>query len=456
MLRSSYLHPNGQLPAYEWNFGDVNPPVHAWAATFVYMMEKRRTGQGDIKFLEHAFQKLLVNFTWWVNRKDPDGKGIFGGGFLGLDNIGVFDRSAPLPTGGHLDQADGTAWMAFFSQCMLHVSLELAMHDPTYEPMITKFAEHFIWIAAAMNHMGDEHQSMWDEEDGFFYDVLRLPDGTAQRLKVRSLVGLLPLCATTVFHGEIRRHFPDVVQKLTRFLQRHPRLAGSISLESAQKDGFGGARLLGLMDEKRYRRVLARMLDENEFLGAYGIRSMSRYHLDHPYVFSAGGQEFKVQYAPAESDVGTFGGNSNWRGPIWMPVNLLIIRSLLNLHQYYGNDFKVECPTGSGKLMNLFEVSQEIGNRLIRTFLRDPEGRRPVYGSTETFQTDPHWRDLVLFYEYFHGDNGAGIGASHQTGWTGAVARLIQMFAVLTSGDILANDLSKLVHSTDQSLELVK
>jgi len=456
MLHSSYLHPNGQLPAYEWNFGDVNPPVHAWAAYFIYISEKQRNGEGDIKFLEHTFQKLLVNFTWWVNRKDPAGKGIFGGGFLGLDNIGVFDRSAPLPTGGHLDQADGTAWMAFFSQCMLQIATELAMHDSTYEPMITKFAEHFIWITAAMSHLGKEQESMWDEEDGFFYDVLRLPDGTAQRLKVRSLVGLLPLCATVVFHGQVRQHFPATVEKLIRFLQRHPRLAGSISLESTQKDGFGGTRLFGLMDETRFRRVLSKMLDENEFLSPFGIRSMSRYHLDHPYIFSAGGQEFKVQYTPAESDVGTFGGNSNWRGPIWIPVNLLIIRALLTTYQYYGNEFKVECPTGSGNLMTLFEVSQEIANRLIRIFLRDPEGKRPVYGGTEKFQSDPQWRDLILFYEYFHGDNGAGIGASHQTGWTGTVARLIQMFAVTTSTDVLANDFAKMMYIRDRDLELAK
>jgi hypothetical protein len=456
MLHSSYLHPNGQLPAYEWNFGDVNPPVHAWAAYFLYMQEKTRDGRGDLKFLEHVFQKLLVNFTWWVNRKDPSGKSIFGGGFLGLDNIGVFDRSAPLPTGGRLDQADGTAWMALFSQCMLQIALELAMHDSTYEPMVVKFGEHFISIAAAMGQLGKEHESMWDEEDGFFYDVLRLPDGTAQRLKVRSLVGLLPLCATSVFHGEVRQHFPAVVQKLTRFLQRHPRLTGSIALDAMQKDGFGGTRMLGLMDESRYRRVLARMLDENEFLSPCGIRSLSRYHLDHPYVFSAGGEDFKVQYAAAESDQSTFGGNSNWRGPVWIPVNLLIIRSLLSLYQYYGNDFQIECPTGSGKLMTLFEVSQEIANRLIRIFLRGEDGRRPVYGDIDKLQTDPHWRDLILFFEYFHGDNGSGIGASHQTGWTGTIARLIQMFAVTTSGDVLANAIAKLTYSKEYEVELMK
>jgi hypothetical protein len=455
MLHSAYLHPNGQLPAYEWNFGDVNPPVHAWATYFIYTMEKKRTGEGDIKFLEHAFQKLLVNFTWWVNRKDPDGNGIFGGGFLGLDNIGVFDRSAPLPTGGHLEQADGTAWMAFFSQCMLQIATELAMHDPSYEAMIVKFAEHFLWIAGAMSHIGKENANMWDEEDGFFYDVLHLPDGAGMRLKLRSMVGLLPLCATSVFHGQLRQHFPAVVEKIRHFLQRHPRLSAAVSLESVTRDGFGGTRLLGLMDEKRYRRVLSKMLDENEFLSPYGIRSMSRYHLDHPYQFSIGGQDFRVQYTPAESDTGLFGGNSNWRGPIWMPVNLMIIRSLLNLYQYYGDDFKIECPTGSGKHMTLFEVSQEISNRLIRIFLRDEHGRRPVYGGTEKFQTDPHWKDLILFYEYFHGDNGAGIGASHQTGWTGVVARLIQMFAVLTSADVLSNDLSKIA-SVRSDLEVVK
>jgi hypothetical protein len=434
----------------------VNPPVHAWAAYFVYAQEKAREGRGDIKFLEHVFQKLLVNFTWWVNRKDLNGKGIFAGGFLGLDNIGVFDRSAPLPTGGHLDQADGTAWMAFFSQSMLRIAIELAMHDSAYEPMIVKFAEHFIWISAAMNHLGNEQKSMWDEEDGFFYDVLQLPDGSATRLKVRSLVGLLPLCATSLFHGEVRKHFPMVAEHLVRFLEQHPRLAGSISLESLQKDGFGGTRMLGLMDETRYRRVLATMLDEKEFLSPYGIRSMSRFHLDHPYGFAAGGEEFKVQYCRAESDNGTFGGNSNWRGPIWIPVNLLIIRALLSLHQYYGNDFQIECPTGSGNLMTLLEVSREIANRLIRIFLRDQDARRPVYGGTEKFQTDPHWKDLIMFFEYFHGDNGAGIGASHQTGWTGTVAMLIQMFAVTTSGDILTNDFAKLVYSGDRDPELVK
>jgi hypothetical protein len=449
MLRDDYLHPNGQLPAYEWNFGDVNPPVHAWATRFVYETEKALTGTGDIKFLQETFQKLALNFTWWVNRKDPLGKNIFGGGFLGLDNIGVFDRSAPLPTGGHLEQADGTAWMAFYCQTMGQIAIELALNDPSYERMLVRFLKHFLWISSAMGDL--EQQSMWDEEDGFFYDILRLPDGTATPLKVRSLVGLLPLCAATVFRGEVRRHMPDVMRKLAKFVMDHPRLTKGVAMDSAKKDGVGGTRLLDLMDETQYRRVLSKMLDESEFLGPCGIRSISRYHLDHPYVFDAGGQEFRVQYVPAESDTGMFGGNSNWRGPVWMPINFLIVRSLLNVYLYYGNDFKVECPTGSGKLMNLFEVAQEIANRLIRTFLRDENGQRPVYGGAEKFQNDPHWRDYILFYEYFHGDNGAGIGASHQTGWTGAVANLIQLFGHLKATENLS--IGDLAYSRDKEVE---
>jgi hypothetical protein len=438
MVRDDYLHPSGQLPAYEWNFGDVNPPVHAWATRLVYEVEKARTGHGDFEYLAEAFNKLLLNFTWWVNRKDPGGNNIFGGGFLGLDNIGVFDRSAPLPTGGHLEQADGTAWMAFYCQCMLQIATELALKAPVFERMVVKFAKHFAWITLAMSSLGSEHEGMWDEEDGFFYDVLRRPDGSATRLKVRSMVGLLPLCAATVFHGEIREHMPNVVRKIAKFLQDHPAVSESLCLESMLKDGVGGTRLLDLMNETQYRRVLSRMLDESEFLGPHGIRSISRYHLDHPYVFVADGKEFRVQYVPGESDTGMFGGNSNWRGPVWMPVNVLIIRSLLNLYQYYGNDFHVECPTGSGKLMNLFEVAREIANRLISTFLRDGNGRRPVYAGTDKFQTDPYWRDYITFHEYFHGDNGAGVGASHQTGWTGAVANLIQLFGHLSAADVLA------------------
>ncbi len=437
LLGDDYLNPNGQLPAYEWNFGDVNPPVHAFAAWEVYETEKSVSGQGDLIFLEEVFQKLLVNFNWWVNRKDPSGKNIFGGGFLGLDNIGVFDRSAPLPTGGHLEQADGTAWMAFFSQCMLQIAIELAMHNPVYKPMVVTFSKQFLSIASAMDHMGEESESMWDEEDGFYYDILQLPDGTSTRLKVRSLVGLLPICAATIFQGKVRKNMPELIRNIAGYLERHPQLATSVSLESAQTDGVGGTRLLDLMTEQKYRRVLSRMLDESEFLSPYGIRSISRYHLEHPYVFTAGGQEFRVQYAPAESDSGMFGGNSNWRGPIWMPINVLLIRSLLNLYEYYGDEFRVECPTGSGKLMNLFEVSKEIAGRLTRIFLRDEHGRRPVYGGAEKFQNDPHWRDHILFYEYFHGDNGAGLGASHQTGWTGLVAKLIEVYGLLNPKQML-------------------
>jgi hypothetical protein len=417
----------------------------------VYENEKHHTGQGDLQFLEEIFQKLALNFTWWVNRKDPRGDNIFGGGFLGLDNIGVFDRSAPLPTGGYLEQADGTAWMAFYCQCMTQIAIELALHDSKYEHMVLKFYKHFAWLSLAMGDVG--HESMWDEEDGFFYDVLRTPDGTATRLKVRSLVGLLPLCATTVFHGQVREHLPMVVDKLQKFLDDHPQFAQSLSLESLLRDGAGGTRLADVMGEKQYRRVLARMLNEAEFLGPHGIRSISRYHLEHPYEFNAGGKEFSVKYVPAESDSGMFGGNSNWRGPVWMPINGLIIRSLINLYEYYGPDFQVECPTGSGKLMNLFEIAQEIGNRLIGTFLRGKDGQRPVFGGAEKFQKDPHWRDCVLFYEYFHGDNGAGLGASHQTGWTGIIANLIRLFGQVKAGDLVKTDVKPPVR---QNVEVSK
>ncbi len=426
MLREVYLHPNGQIPAYEWNFGDVNPPVHAWATSFIYSLEKQRRGTGDIEFLKHAFQKLLLNFTWWVNRKDPSGRNIFDGGFLGLDNIGVFDRSAPLPTGGSLEQADGTAWMALFSQNMLEIVLELASHDPTYEAMVPKFVEHFFRIAAAMDREGDHQDEMWDEEDGFFYDLLRLPDGSATRLKVRSMVGLLPLCATTIVPDGSFDRLPKAAEHVRRFMARNPELAATI--HPPRQPGHAGRRLMAVLSEEKLRRVLARMLDESRFLGPFGIRSLSRWHREHPYIFRVNGEEYRVDYVPAESNTGMFGGNSNWRGPVWFPVNALIIRALLNFYLYYGDDLKVECPTGSGKLMNLFEVSREIGNRLIATFLRDEKGERPVYGGARKFQDDPHWRDLVLFYEYFHGDDGAGLGASHQTGWTGLVGLLISLY----------------------------
>jgi hypothetical protein len=434
MLRERYMHPNGQIPAYEWNFGDVNPPVHAWSTIFTYRLEKALKGEGDRDWLKSCFQKLLLNFTWWVNRKDRFGRNVFDGGFLGLDNIGVFDRSAPLPTGGYLEQADGTGWMALFCQNMLEIASELAMTDPDYADMALKFCEHFLWIASAMTHLG-QSTGMWDEEDGFFYDVLRLPDGQAQRLKVRSMVGLLPLCAATVFEGEMLAKYPEIGQRLSWFLESRPQLRAAI--HDPFKVGVAGRRLASILDETKLRRVLAKMLDENEFLSPYGLRSLSRYHADHPFVMQVGGQEYRVSYLPAESDTGMFGGNSNWRGPIWMPVNGLIVRALLQYYIYYGNDFTVECPTGSGRQMNLYQVAEEIARRLVTIFLRDEKGRRPVYGGTVKFQEDPHWRDLILFYEYFHGDNGAGLGANHQTGWTGIVARGMQLFATTTAEQML-------------------
>ncbi len=434
MLSERYMHPNGQLPAYEWNFDDVNPPVHAWSTIFTYRLEKAQQGDGDRDWLKNCFHKLLLNFTWWVNRKDRSGRNVFEGGFLGLDNIGVFDRSAPLPTGGHLEQADGTAWMALFCQNMLEIAAELAMTDPDYEDMAVKFCEHFLWIGSAMGHLGGD-TGMWDEEDGFFYDVLRLPDGRAQRLKVRSMVGLLPLCAATVFEGELLAKNPELAERLHWFFEARPELCAAV--QDPRKVGVAGRRLAAILDEAKLRRVLARMLDENEFLSPYGLRSLSRYHGEHPYVIEAGGQEYRVNYRPAESDSDMFGGNSNWRGPIWMPVNLLIVRALLQYYTYYGNDFTVECPSGSGRQMNLYQVAEEIGRRLAAIFLRDREGRRPLYGGTQKFQEDPHWRDYLMFNEYFHGDNGAGRGASHQTGWTGGVARLMHFFATVRAEDLL-------------------
>jgi hypothetical protein len=435
MLRGLYMHPSGQLPAYEWNFSDVNPPVHAWATLFLHHTELAQRGEADVEFLKLAYHKLLLNFTWWVNRKDRFGKNVFEGGFLGLDNIGVFDRSAPLPTGGYLEQADGTAWMALFTQNMLELSVELVAHDPTYEDMVYKFVEHFVYIAAAMNQPGPD--GMWDEEDGFYYDLLRLPDGSATRLKVRSMVGLLPLCAVTVVEEWQRARVPRTVEGMNRRVLQMPGLLASIHPTGPDHLGVNGRGIFALVNPERLRRILTKMLDEEEFLSPYGIRSLSKFHERNPYVFHAGEQEYRVDYLPAESNTGMFGGNSNWRGPVWMPVNVLIIRALLNFHAYYGDDFKIECPTGSGRMMNLFEVAKEISERLTRIFLRDDQGKRPVYGGTETFQNDPHWRDHILFYEYFHGDNGAGLGASHQTGWTGLVAKLIQLFGTLDSDKVL-------------------
>jgi hypothetical protein len=435
MLKTFFLHPTGQIPAYEWNFSDVNPPVHAWASLFLYRTEQALRGKGDVEFLERSFAKLMLNFSWWVNRKDRFGNNLFEGGFLGLDNIGVFDRSAPLPSGGTLEQADGTAWVSLFSQNMLEIAVELAAQNNGYEDIAMKFAEHFLWIARAMNQAGSE--GMWDEEDGFYYDVLRFPDGGTRRLKVRSMVGLLPLCATSVIESWQRERVPQVSKILGERLRRMPELAKSIHPTGPGHLGYAERGIAALVNPARLRRILTRMLDESEFLSPYGIRALSRYHNDHPYVVHVEGQEYSVNYLPAESDTGMFGGNSNWRGPIWMPVNALLIRALMSFYLYYGDSFKIECPTGSGKMMNLFEVAREIANRLTRIFLRDKSGRRPVYGGTEKFQTDPNWKDYILFYEYFHGDNGAGIGASHQTGWTGLVAKMIELFGRLDERQFL-------------------
>jgi hypothetical protein len=434
MLSDPYLHPSGQIPAYEWNFGDVNPPVHAWATLFAYSSTDS-AGTGNLDFLRGAFKKLMLNFSWWVNRKDREGRNIFEGGFLGLDNIGLFERSAPLPTGGYIEQADGTAWMALFSQNMLELAIELATYDPTYEDLALRFVEHFFAIAAAMDPLGDHPDELWDDEDGFFYDVIRFPDGTASRIKIRSMVGLLPLCAVTVIPAEAVTRFPDLARRVRTYLDRNQDLFVNIADPLAR--GVHGRHLLSVLNEKKLRQVLAKMLDEERFLSPHGVRSLSRWHKDHPYEISVHGDEYRVQYLPAESDTGMFGGNSNWRGPIWFPINLLIIRALLQYYLYYGDDFLIECPTGSGRSMTLFEVAHNLSDRLSRIFLRDDQGRRPVYGGTTKFQKDPHWRDLILFYEYFHGENGAGLGASHQTGWTGTVARLIQFCGSTSAADVL-------------------
>jgi hypothetical protein len=436
MISETYLHPNGQLPAYEWNFGDVNPPVHAWAVLYVFMTEKTlHGGEGDLEFLRSCFRKLLLNFTWWVNRKDRSGHNIFEGGFLGLDNIGVFDRSAPLPDGGYLEQADGTAWMAMFAQSMLSISLELAANDESYEDVAVKFLEHFLWIAGAMDPQGDSDHELWDGQDGFFYDVLCAPDGSGCRLRLKSMVGLLPLAAVSIIPPELAEKYPRLMERARNFFERRPELAAN--LHDPDVPGEQGRFMLSVLNQDNLKRVLTRMLDETQFLGDYGIRSISREHLHNPYVFDLQGTKYTVQYEPAESTTRLFGGNSNWRGPVWMPVNALLVKSLLLLYQYYGNSFKIECPTGSGVQKNLFEVAHEIGDRLANIFRVDEKGRRPVYGDTETFQTDPHWKDLLLFYEYFHGDNGAGIGASHQTGWTGVIARFLHLFDTVSCEDVL-------------------
>ena len=424
LLREWYMHPNGQLPAYEWAFGDVNPPVHAWAAWRVYKIEKRIRGRADRSFLERVFHKLLLNFTWWVNRKDPDGMNVFQGGFLGLDNIGVFDRSQPLPTGGHLEQSDGTSWMGMYCLNMLAIALELARENPAYEDVASKFFEHFVHIAHAINVHGAEGLALWDEEDGFYYDAIHLPNGEQHYLKVRSMVGLIPLFAVETLEPETIARLPGFQRRMQWFLDNMPDFASHV--DSSQMSPNGPRRLLSLVDRKQLVRILGYMVDKEEFFSPHGIRALSKFHAAHPYILAVNGSEYRVDYEPAESQSGTFGGNSNWRGPVWFPTNFLMIESLQKFHHYYGDGFKVECPSGSGQQMSLWDVSAEISRSLEHIFLRDGNGRRPLYGSVEKFQNDPWWRDLILFYEYFHGDTGAGLGASHQTGWTGLVAKLLE------------------------------
>jgi len=435
LLRGMYMHPNGQLPASEWNFSDVHPPVHAWSVIFLHRTEQALRGRSDTAFLKRTFAKLLTNFTWWVNRNDALGRNVFEGGCPGLDNIGVFDRSTPLPTGGSLEQADGAAWMSVFCQSMLEIAAEIAMVDPAFEDMAVTFVDHFLSMAASINRTGDA--GMWDEEDGFYYDVLRFESGAANRVKVRSIMGLLPLCATTVVEAAQRERMPGLLAQIAERVRRQPDLLDHIHPTGEGHFGHRGRGILALVTRDRLRRILTRMLDEQEFLSPFGIRTLSRVHLDHPYVLSHAGTEHRVTYLPAESDTPMFGGNSNWRGPIWMPMNALLIRALLQFYAYYGDSFTIECPTGSGVMMNLFEVAKEISARLTRIFLADEHGRRPVFGGAGKFQADPHWRDHLLFYEYFHGDNGAGLGASHQTGWTGLVATLVQFFWTISPRELL-------------------
>ena len=434
MLSSQYLHPNGQIPAYEWNFGDVNPPVHAWATFLVYLIDASLHGQADHQWLKESFHKLLINFTWWLNRKDANGNNVFQGGFLGLDNIGIFDRTESPEMGGRLEQADGTAWMALFAQTMVQISVELARKDETYREYPAKFMRHFLSIAHAMVNR-NASESMWDEEDGFFYDVLRKSDGSSTRLKVRSMVGLIPLCAVHLFEQDVLEVIPELGDLLPRLKKKFPDQHSSF--HDVRLRGYGNRHLMSALDEANLRRVLAIMLDPDEFLGDYGIRSISKRHESEPYSFVHNQQEFVVKYLPAESDSGLFGGNSNWRGPIWMPVNFMIIRSLIVYFCYYGPDFKIEFPTGSGKLANLYEIAENLAHRLVSIFTRNADGLRPVFGSQQTFQNDPNWKDYLLFYEYFHGDNGAGIGASHQTGWSGLVVNLTHYFSVNTQESLL-------------------
>jgi hypothetical protein len=423
-------HPNGQVPAYEWAFGDVNPPVLAWAVWRVYKIDQKQHSKGDRAFLERMFHKLMLNFTWWVNRKDAEGLNVFQGGFLGLDNIGVFDRSAPLPTGGHIEQSDGTSWMGMFCLNLLTISLELAVYNPAYEDIALKFFEHFLYIADAMNNIAGEGISLWDEQDEFFYDVLHLEHGGNLPLKIRSMVGLIPLFAVTTIEPALLEKVPEFKHRLEWFLEHHPELAKLVSRWNEPR--MGERRLLAILRGHRMKRVLSRMLDESEFLSPFGVRALSRIYSENPYTLKVDDSTYTVDYQPAESNSGLFGGNSNWRGPVWFPVNYLIIESLQQFHHYYSDDFLVECPTGSSQLISLNQIADGLSDRLINIFLRDGNGRRAVFGANETFQNDPHWRDYIPFYEYFHGENGAGIGASHQTGWTGLVAKLIQQHAEKT------------------------
>jgi hypothetical protein len=424
MLREWYMHPNGQLPAYEWNLGDVNPPVHAWAALRVYKIDRKHRGKSDRQFLERIFHKLLLNFTWWVNRKDAAGNNVFQGGFLGLDNIGVFNRSEALPNGEYIEQADGTGWMAMYSLNLLAIALELAREDPAYEDVASKFWEHFLFIAKAINHLGEDGVGMWDEEDGFFYDALHMPDGSCFPLKVRSAVGLIPLFAVETLEPRLIDQLPGFKRRMQWFIDHRPDLTHNVA--SMEVAGKGARRLLSIVTPNQLRRILKRTLDEAEFLSPFGVRSVSRAHRDQPYILHSDGNEHRVDYEPGESRTGLFGGNSNWRGPVWFPLNYLLIESLQKFHHYLGDEYKVECPTGSGSMMTLWEVAAEVSRRLSRIFLKDETGRRAVNGGIAYFEKDPHWRDLVLFHEYFHGDTGAGLGASHQTGWTGLVAKLLQ------------------------------
>jgi hypothetical protein len=424
LVREWYMHPDGQIPAYEWAFGDVNPPVHAWAAWRIYKIERRVTGRADRAFLERVFHKLLLNFTWWVNRKDSDGHNVFQGGFLGLDNIGVFDRSAMLPTGGHIEQSDGTAWMGMYCLNMLAIALELARENPVYEDVATKFFEHFLSIASAMNNLGGDGVALWDEQDEFFYDVLHLPNGDLTPVRLRTLVGLIPLLAVETIEPDLLEALPDFRARLEWYLEHRPELAGLVS--RWQEPGIGERRLLALVRGHRMKRLLRRMLDPEEFLGDHGIRGISRHYARHPFELRVAGMDYTVRYEPGESSTGLFGGNSNWRGPVWFPINFLLIEALQKFHHYYGNDFLIECPTNSGELKTLWQVAENLSCRLTHIFLRGEDGCRPVFGANVTFQHDRHWRDHLLFYEYFHGDSGAGVGASHQTGWTALVAKLLE------------------------------